>query len=201
MSEKKNYELPKPIMYIQCDLNYAINTRRSVRRFDEKGLTKQQISNLLWACQGITDTRNNYRASPSAGATYPFDVYIQITNTKDIDDGIYKYEFAKHELSLHKSGDHRPAITRACFNQSFINQGPITIILVADYKRTSSRYGERATRYVHMEAGHIGQNIYLEAVGNELATVAIGAFNDNDVKKIMEVEHDVLYIYPVGSRP
>lgn len=196
----KNYKLPKPLMYIQCDLNFAVNTRRSVRRFDSHGLTQQQISNLLWACQGITDSRNQYRACPSAGATYPFDIYLQITKSKDIGDGIYKYDHNSHEISLHKDGDSRKELTSACFGQGFVNQAPVVIILVADYRRTSQRYGARATRYVDMEAGHIGQNIYLEAVGNGLATVAVGAFNDADVKNLLQVKEDPLYIFPVGKR-
>lgn len=200
MEDKKTaYKLPKPIAYIQCDLNYAIGTRRSIRSYKSDALTHQQISNILWSCQGITDTSRNYRAAPSAGATYPFDIYCQIMHSKDIENGIYFYKHDKHELLLHKKGDLRAQLTRSCFNQAFINQVPFIVVLVAEPRRTSARYGNRATRYIAMEAGHIGQNIYLESLANELATVAVGAFNDADVKSLLSLEHDPLYIFPIGK--
>ncbi len=194
------YKLPKPMMYIQCDLNYAVKARRSVRRFDPQPLTHLQISNLLWSCQGITDEARGYRAAPSAGATYPCDVYIQVSGTKDLPDALYRYRHESHELEIHKKGDLRKELKKACFNQGFIEQAPAIILLSAEYKRTSGRYGSRAERYVHMEAGHIGQNIYLQAVGNGLATVAVGAFNDTDVKNVCGLENEPLYIFPVGKK-
>ncbi len=199
-SDIRTYELPKPLMYIQCDLNYAINARRSVRRFDSHKITKQQISNLLWASQGITDRKNGFRAAPSAGATYPFNTFIIITGLEDIPDALYKYDCSHHSITLLKKGDMRKNVRTVCFNQNFVQTAPVIIILAADYKRTSGRYGSRAERYVHIEAGHIGQNIYLESEGNGLATVAVGAFNDAELKKVLGIDDEPLYVFPIGKK-
>ena len=120
---------------------------------------------------------------------------------EEIDDGIYHYDIARHSLALHHKGDVRPELARAALDQEFIYQAPVALVICAEYERTLMRYGSRGERYVHIEVGHAGQNIYLQATALGLATVAIGAFNDEQVREVLKLDkqYKPLYIMPVGK--
>ena len=113
--------------------------------------------------------------------------------------GVYHYT-TSHALLLEQPGDVRQELARAALDQGFIAQAPVTLVIGAIYARTAEVYGERAARYVHMEVGHAGQNIYLQAAALGLATVAVGAFDDERVKRVLRLEAECqpLYIMPVG---
>ncbi len=115
-------------------------------------------------------------------------------------DGIYHYDVAQHSLTLHHKGDVRLELARAALGEEFIYQAPVDIVICALYQRTTPRYGGRGERYVHMEVGHAGQNIYLQAVALGLATVAVGAFHDEEVREVLRLDkqYKPLYIMPVG---
>jgi len=119
---------------------------------------------------------------------------------KDLPTGMYKYNNRSHSLSLVKSDDLRPSLSQAALNQPWVKEAPLVIIICADYSITTSRYGSRGKRYVDIELGHVGQNIYLEATALGLGTVAVGAFDDRSVKEVLDVKEDPLYIFPVGAR-
>ncbi len=183
-------------------LEEAIARRRSVRHFAPKALSQLQLSQILWAAQGITDTRWKFRTVPSAGATYPLEIFVVCggDGVDGIDGGIYHYSIDSHSLTLHYAGDVRPELARAALNQEFIYQAPVDIVICALYERTAMRYGDRGERYVHIEVGHAGQNIYLQATALGLATVAIGAFYDEQVRQVLQLgeQYETLYIMPVG---
>ncbi len=178
----------------------AIRLRRSIRDFQDLPLSLEHISQLLWAGQGITEGFK--RAAPSAGATYPLTLYVAVgdNGVAGLSSGIYEYIPMTHSLAVVKEGDLRQRIAAACLNQLFIQEAPVTIVIAADYKKTTSRYGERGKRYVHMEAGHVGENIYLQAVALELGTVVVGAFLDIDLKQVLDLPETKvpLYVMPVG---
>ena len=194
----KIVELPEPRYKSEISVEEALAKRRSIRNYKNEPLTLEEVSQLLWAAQGITDTLKGFRTAPSAGATYPFEVYVVVGNVKGLEPGIYHYNPFTHTLELIKKGDYREKLQKAAFNQEWVGNAAIDIVLVAFYERTTKRYGERGYRYVHMEAGHIGQNIYLQAVALGLGTVAVGAFYDNEVARILETSGNPLYIFPVG---
>ena len=183
-------------------LEEAIARRRSVRHFTPEPVSQPQLSQILWATQGITDTSRRYRTAPSAGATYPLEIFIVCgsNNVEGIEAGVYHYNIDSHSLTLHHKGDVRLELSRVALNQEFIYQAPADIVICAEYERTLTRYGGRTERYVHMEAGHAGQNIYLQATALGLATVAIGAFDDEQVRKVLRLDKQTrpLYIMPVG---
>ena len=184
-------------------LEEAIARRRSVRDFSRQPITQSQLSQVLWAAQGMTNTPWRFRTVPSAGATYPLEVFIACgRNTiEGIDEGIYHYQANNHTLVSHQTGDVRLELARAALDQELIYQAPVDIVFCALYDRTSRRYGGRAERYVHIEVGHAGQNIYLQATALGLATVAIGAFHDEEVREVLKLERQYrpLYIMPVGK--
>jgi SagB-type dehydrogenase family enzyme len=194
--------LPSPISHGKMSVEEAISKRRSVRRFSAQPLTLEHLSQLLWSAQGITGTGGR-RAVPSAGATYPLEVFAVVGDhaVPSLAAGIYHYNVDSHSLSLHKKGDSRPEIAEAALGQSVITTCPVDIIICALYTRTAYRYGKRGETYVHIEVGHASQNISLQAVALGLATVMIGAFDDKAIRKILKVEEQIkpLYIIPVGK--
>ncbi len=189
--------LPGPRLTGEMSVEEAIARRRSIRSYRDEPLTLSELSQLLWAAQGITSSKG-YRSAPSAGATYPFEVYVVVGKVAGISPGVYHYIPEKHALEVVKSGDFRKALQDACLDQEWVGNAPMDIVLVAFYERTTRVYGERGIRYVHMEAGHIGQNIYLEATALGLGTVAVGAFDDRAVADILGTEGSPLYVFPVG---
>mgnify|MGYP003884665697 CR=1 FL=1 len=180
----------------------AIATRRSIRSYERVPLKIEQVAQILWAAQGITDPRRGFRATPSAGATYPLNVYLVVGENAvvDLSAGIYRYDANSHSLIILRQGDVREELARAALEQPWVKEAPINIVIVAIYERTTSRYGERGIRYVHMEVGHAGQNIYLEATALGLGCVVIGAFHDEWVREVIGAPHNEhpLYVIPVG---
>jgi len=173
------------------------------------------LSQILWSAQGITGT-SGFRAAPSAGATYPLEIFVFIGQQsiissevpigsgqalKELQAGIYHYEADAHLLSLHKAADLRPDLARAALDQEFIIEAPVVIVICALYDRTSRVYGRRGERYVNIEVGHVGENIHLQALALGLATVEVGAFHDEEVRKVLGVDEQIkpLYIMPVGK--
>ncbi len=176
----------------------AIASRRSERSFIDRTLTKDQLMQLMWAGQGITG--DGKRAAPSAGATYPLEIYAVAGKVEGLEPGVYRYIPEDHSLANHLSKDVRKEVAKASLNQNFIADAPLVIVIAAEYERTTKRYGERGIRYVHIEVGHVGQNIYLQAESIGLGTVAVGAFNDSELSKALALpeEHAPLYVMPVG---
>jgi len=200
--EKKMIILPKPKIKGAVSLEESIKKRRSRRSFLAKPLTLEQVSQLLWAAQGITDERAGFRASPSGGACYPLDLYLVVgkNSVEGLDAGVYHYIVSNHSLEIHLRGDKRRVLALASLGQMFIVRAPVSIVTTVEYSRITSRYGQRGVRYAHIEVGHVGENIYLQAEALGLGTVAVGAFSDGMVSKCLNLskEHEPLYIMPDG---
>jgi len=184
-------------------LEEVVARRRSIRNFTPEPISPSQLSQILWATQGQGDTRGRYRTVPSAGATYPLEIFVVCgrDSIEGIDEGIYHYNIDSHSLTQHQKGDARLELARAALGQRFIYQAPVDIVICAEYERTLGRYGSRGERYVHMEVGHAGQNIYLQATALGLATVAVGAFDDEQVREVLRLDKQCkpLYIMPIGK--
>ena len=188
--------LPEPNLRGEMSVEEAIAKRKSIRTYKNQPLKLEDLSQLLWACQGITHDKK--RSAPSAGATYPFEIFAVVGSVERLKPGIYHYNPFEHSITSVKEGDFRKELQKAALDQKWVGDAAIDIILVAFYERTTKVYGERGIRYVHMEAGHIGQNIYLQATALNLGTVAIGAFYDEEVAEIIGTNGAPLYIFPVG---
>jgi len=191
--------LPEPKYDGDVPVEEALLERRSIREYSDQALTLQELAQLLWAAQGITDARG-YRTAPSAGATYPLEVYSVVGDLKGVAEGIYRYKLQEHRLLKVVSGEQREALARAALDQEWVARGAVNIVITAIYERTTGHYGQRGVRYVDMEAGHAAQNVYLQAVALDLGTVVIGAFYDDQVTEVMELpDNEIpLYIMPVG---
>ena len=192
--------LPEPQYQGSPSFEAVLSKRRSIRDFADHSLTTEAVSQLLWAAQGITHPAEGLRTAPSAGALYPLEVYLTVGQVQGIPVGVYQYLPAHHQIVQLIESDIRNALSRAAVGQSCIKHAALVIVLSAVYHRTIHKYGERGIRYVHMEVGHVAQNIHLQAVSLHLGTVVVGAFYDEEVKQLlhMKPEEQPLCIMPVG---
>ena len=191
--------LPKPFVSSEKSLNRCLMDRRSRRRYTAESLTLQEVSSLLFAADGITNARG-FRTAPSAGATFPMEIYIYARYVDSLEKGVYHYLPQVHSIEMIKKGDISRMLSKEALEQKWVANASMLIIIAAQMDRTVSVYGERGYRYVYMEAGHIGQNIYLEAEELGLGTAGIGAFQDNEIKKVLGIDESPLYIFPIGRR-
>lgn len=179
----------------------VIAARRSRREYVPGALTLEELSVLLYAAQGITEPRWGFRASPSAGALYPIETYIAVHDVAGLERGLYHYAVADHALEQLRTGDFRAELVQAGVGQEMLGTAQVCFILTGVFQRTRWRYRERAYRYVLLEAGHIGQNLYLAATGLGLGACAIGAFLDDAVNGLLGIdgeEEAALYLLTVG---
>lgn len=186
------------------NLKVLLEKRCSYRSFQDKALNLDDVSAILWAsCGKKSDSLSEAtRTVPSAGATNPLEVYL-VVGRKGVDklkEGVYHYSIEEHALELAKDGDLRAELAGACLNQGFIKQAPVSIVVAAKFIRTTRHYGERGIQYVYIEVGHACQNTYLAVGDLGLATVEVGAFYDDSVKDILDLEKDLtpISIMPIG---
>ena len=170
-------KLPKPFYEGRKSLEECIIERESIRSFMDKELDLGFVSQLLWAGQGMKAYK---RTVPSAGAIYPLELYALIKG-----NGFYHYNVGNHSLDLKFEINIFEDLAAASWNQAFISQAPLNIIICANYSKIQFRYGhDRGIRYALIEVGHCAQNIHLQAVAFGLGSVPIGAFNDRVIKKL-----------------
>jgi len=194
-------QLPAPRYDGETSIEEALLQRRSKRSYKEDPLTISDISQILWAAQGITKKTYGKRTAPSAGALYPLELYISVSNVDDLKPGLYRYKPHNHTINIFSEGNKRIDIFNAALMQDAIKNSAATIIIAAVVERTAVKYGSRAERYVHIEVGAAGQNIYLQCVSLGLGTVMIGAFKDEALKKVLGLpdnEHPYM-IMPLGK--
>lgn len=198
--------LPQIEIARNMSVDQAIQNRRSVRRFSATPLTLKDVSQLLWAAQGITDFERNFRTTPSAGGVFPMEIYLVAGDdgVQELDAGIYHYNPFNHTLEMIVRGDMRYNLSQAAHQQKWVNDAPISLIITGNYLKMQDRYSDKnlSTRFVDMEAGHIGENIYLEAVSRGLGTVAIGSFYDDQMINLLKLpaNETPIYIYPIGKK-
>ncbi len=187
--------LPKPNLDGSISLGKIVAARRSWRDFRHRPLTLEQIGQLAWSAQG-QDTKSKYRTTPSAGATYPLELFV-VT-----EQGVFSYLPSKHALERLMNQDVRSALASAAWGQEFIEAAPLTLVFAAEFDRTTRRYGQRGIRYVYMEAGHAAQNVHLQAEALGLGSVAVGAFDDASVSKVLSLPKNLepVYMVVVGYR-
>ena len=192
---KTTIRLPKPELQGSVSLETAISKRRSVRSFQPGSLSITTISQLLWAVQGITGDSPSKRAAPSAGGRCPLQIYACWS------EGVWLYHPDSHTLEKHQSTDIRTFLPPLAWEQKYLAEAGLVLAISAVYARTEEKYGERGRfRYVHMDAGHAAQNVLLQAVALGLASVPVGAFDDEKLKSLLQLPtgEEPLYLLPVG---
>ena len=206
--EQPAYILPSPQTDGTISIEHALANRRSHRSFTDEAISAEQLSQVLWAAYGITNPipgnpnlRGGLRTAPSAGALYPFEIYILVGKVTGVETGLYQYISQEHKIVKVTDQDLREGLSVAAFGQVHIKEAPISILYAAIYSRMTGKYGDRGRdRFVCIDLGHSAQNVYLQAGALNLGTCAVGGFNDEKVVELMQLpEEEVpLYIMPVG---
>jgi SagB-type dehydrogenase family enzyme len=200
--EEAVMKLPMPTWHGTVSVEQAIKQRRTVRSFASRALTVDQLAQLLGSAGGITETKGYKRAAPSAGALYPMDLYVVVGQNclPPIEAGVYRYEPGQHQLSEVLKDDLRSSIAMAALSQMWMADAPLIMVITAAYRRATVKYGQRGTRYALIEAGHIGQNIFLQAQALGLEAGIVGAFHDAELIDAMHIPsaHEPILLMPVG---
>lgn len=194
-------KLPAPARTGAMTVEAALWQRRSVRSFVDSALSLAEVGQVLWAANGINRPERSGRTTPSAGACYPLEVYLCAGLVAGLEPGLYRYRPDGHELVLLSAGDRRPALARAARGQASVGSAPAALVYTADFGRTTGRYGRRGReRYVAIDLGHSGENVYLQCAALSLGTVAVGAFDDSLLTAWLgsPKSEEPLYIMPFG---
>ncbi|MEB3774000.1 MAG: SagB/ThcOx family dehydrogenase [Desulfurococcales archaeon] len=203
---RERIRLPRPVRSSGVDVLEAIRSRRSRRTYSRRPLKLADLSALLYYTVGVTGRAwwgGPKRAYPSAGALQPVEVYVSASRVEDLGEGLYHYNPGLHGLELLRPGDYSRELEEAALGQEHVGRAPVVLILTAVYSRTASRYGQRSYRYIHWDAGFAGENIYLVSEALGMATVAVGAFYDYEVCRILEIDctwEMPMLLFPVGYR-
>ena len=214
MSEKHTkITLPPPRFDSEYSIEKALLNRRSVRRYARQALTRAELAQLLWACQGISkaetyqlgarSVQTNYRTAPSAGALYPLEVYALVKDVEGVEPGLYHYlpgpGKENHSLVQVQKGERSAELADAALGQSFITEAAANVIIGGVVQRMAVKYGGRARLYVMLEVGHAAQNLCLQAQSLKIGVVPIGAFSDEEVRRLIGEEAEPFYILSVGK--
>jgi SagB-type dehydrogenase family enzyme len=168
----------------------AIAQRRSQREFSRLPVTFSELSQLLWATQGITARAWGYdfRAVPSAGALYPIETYIAVNRVNELAPGLYHLDIKENQLILLKEGNLGRDLSHAGLGQEMLEEASCIFIWTAIVARSKWKYRERAYRYIYLDAGHIGQNLCLAATAMNLGCCTVGAFYDEEVDRLIGID-------------
>jgi SagB-type dehydrogenase family enzyme len=197
-AEGRAERLPSDYQYAvakdEMSLDDVLKARRSVRRFDDTTLTGDQLLELAWAGQGITEPTRGFRTAPSAGALYPLELYLVAH------DAVYHYNTKEDKIEKYLDGDRRTELSIAAVGQNSVAIAAVDIVIAGIVERTAGKYKDRAERYVLIETGHVAQNILLKAVSMGLGGVPVGAFHDDQVSRVLELPENShpYYILAIG---
>ncbi|GAB6148761.1 SagB/ThcOx family dehydrogenase [Stetteria hydrogenophila] len=198
-------ELPEPRLESGVDALEAVRLRRSRRSYGGS-LSLQDLGDVLYYSVGVTGRAwwgGPKRAYPSAGALQPLEAYVAARSVEGLEPGVYHYNPGEHALELVAPGDYSERLAWASLGQEHVGEAPAVIALTAVLPRTASKYGYRSYRYTHIDAGHAGENIYIAAEALGLATVAVGAFYDFELCKLLGADCRLelpMLLYPIGPR-
>lgn len=199
-------ELPKIEQVKSIDLDTAIKERQTVRKYDQTPLSLEELSYLLWCTQGVKRVSPRpvtMRTVPSAGARHALETYLLVNNVTGLKPGLYRYIALEHKLmTISLEPDLKEQVVSASGNQIFIRHSALTFIWATTIYRMKWRYGERGYRYIHLDAGHVCQNLYLSAQAVQSGVCAIAAFDDDQLNNVIGLdgtERFVVYMATVGK--
>lgn len=199
--QRQPIQLPRPRLKSGYSFEKVLGERRSVREYSSEALTIENVSQLLWSAQGVTRPEG-WRTAPSAGATFPLELYLVAGNVNGLAQGLYRYRADQHKLIQLVNKDLRGDLAAAALGQEWMKGSAIIIVIAAVYARATQKYGQRGVRYAHMEVGHAAQNVYLQAASLNMGTTLVGAFDDKRVKEVLKLPSDEqpLGLMPIGGR-
>lgn len=193
--EQSTIALPAPQLDSRVTVEQTLKQRRSVRLYADEPISFQQVSQLLWAAQGITEPTKGLRTAPSAMASYPLRVYLVAANVKDLAAGVYRYIPQGHKLKLVMAGDKRENVG----SQNQMRTAPALIVYAADYTNLKQRSPNNAQRWVDIEIGHSAQNVLLEEVALGLVGVSMGGVDGTKMKTALKLPESEEVIHAVSA--
>ncbi|KYG11308.1 hypothetical protein BE21_07975 [Sorangium cellulosum] len=199
--------LPGRDFAIDAPLGAALERRRSIRDFDLRPMPLETLGRLLHASYGVRGMRKiegqwcHDRPTPSAGGLYPLEIYVATRAVEELPDGLYHYDARAHELELRREGLAHAALVELTLDQGMILNANVVVVITAVPLRTMWKYGQRGYRFLWLDAGHLGQNLYLVATAMGLGPVAIGGFYDEELKRFLSLpeEEDAMYLVCIGQ--
>ncbi len=199
----KTIRLTKEFLSQSLPIIDILKKRKSIRTYSSLPVSLQELSFLLWAATGIQRTEQGYefRTAPSAGALYPIETYIAANNVEGLERGIYHYNIQDHALEQLKPGFFGQELAETALGQLMVAEAPVVFVWTAVFERSKWKYRQRAYRYMYLDAGFIGENLALAATGIGLGSCQIGAFFDDEVNNILELDEEkdsVLYLTVAG---
>lgn len=202
--DKPFFELAKPQISGGPGLWDVIRLRRSERNFIAKPISLKELSTLLWACQGITkrEMEFEFRSAPSAGALYPIETYLAISNIEGLERGIYHLNVQNFGLECLERGDFRMPMAQAALRQEVCLHAGVIFIWTAVFYRSVWKYKQRGYRYIYLDAGHIAHAVALASVGLGLGSCQIAALFDNEVNRLVGIDgkdESTIYLTAVGQ--
>ncbi len=197
--------LPDPTIDAGLGLWEVLAKRRSIRDYSLAPLSLEELANLLWATQGITDRSFSpwYRTAPSAGALHPIDTYLIFNRVENLPSGIYFLHVQNFSLERKDQGDFSWQIAQAALNQDMAREAAVVFVWVAVIHRSSQKYRQRAYRYIYLDCGHIAQNLYLAATAMGMGCCGMAAFFDDEVNDLLGIDgrtETAIYLAAVGKR-
>ena len=203
----QEFKLPKPGLTGKMSVEAGMLKKKSVRHYSKEPLTLEQISQLLWAANGVlpVDAMSGATAKtvPSAGGIYPLEIFLLTGNqtVKGLPAGVFQYNSFNNSLLQISESDSRAALAQAALSQMWLAAAPAVVVIGAAFAKTTAKYGNRGIQYVFMESGASNQNLYLQAEALGLRVGTVGAFDDNAVSSVMKIPAGVspLLIVPVGK--
>jgi SagB-type dehydrogenase family enzyme len=199
-------ELYHPDDICKISLTDAIKSRRSVRNYSKRPISREELSFLIWASNGIerAEEGKEFRTAPSAGALYPIETYVIVNRVDGLEQGVYHYNVRRHALEALRLGNFGKDIALAALDQRMCLDAAVVFVWTAVFERSKWKYKQRGYRYMYMDAGHIAENLALASIGLGMGSCQIGALYDEEVNSIIEVdgvEESVLYMSSVGPLP
>jgi SagB-type dehydrogenase family enzyme len=200
--------LPGRDFVVGAPLGEVLERRRSIRDYALRPLPLATLGRLLHASYGVKGERDlgepmYERAAPSAGGLYPLEVYVATQSVEGLDDGIHHYDPLAHELELRRPGLAQPGLVHLTLEQEMVRAANLVVVITAIPERTMWKYGQRGYRYVWLDAGHLGQNLYLVATALGLGPVGIGGFFDADLNALLDLPagEEAFYLVCIGQPP
>lgn len=193
--------LPEPVLDGRTSVEWALYHRRSLREFSAEVLPLAALGQLLWAAQGVT-ALGGYRTAPSGGALYPLELYAAVGQVQDLPTGFYHYQPQDHALRKMFAHDPRRELGAAALGQAWLQRAPVVLVVTGVAERVTVKYGgPLGKRFMFMEAGHVAQNVAVQAAALGLGSVVVAALDEARVREHLKLnpEETPLSLLPIGK--
>jgi SagB-type dehydrogenase family enzyme len=203
--QARKVALPRTWQLTEENLSPLIQNRRSLRKYAQEPISLEHLAFLLWASQGVTGQAGRYlfRSTPSAGALYPVETYLNAHSVAGLPAGLYHFDVENFALDRLTDQDQAESVAHGCLDQGFMAQAPVVFLWTGVFRRAMHKYGDRGVRYILLDAGHICQNVMIAAEAVGCGSCAVAALYDGEINQLLQIdeeEESILYAASVGKK-